>query len=147
MQRRRNQPDSQPDSQPASPPAVALQGDESSVIAEMTTDKQARIVRDLRTIVRLYGQSPTGQQAAGLLTELERDTRIMEAVSQWKDDEVVRKLFEKAQMYHKAKMFEQAARYYQELLDKYGDSQYAEKAGQNLAAVQAILLTTPRKQP
>jgi tetratricopeptide (TPR) repeat protein len=130
--------------QPAGTAAKAPAPTDEAVVATMPPKAQAKVVDNLRIIVKLYHDTPTGQKAAPLLKQLGANKSVMAAVQKWRNVERVRQLLSAARMYAAARMYEKAAGYYQQLLDKHPDSQFAPAARKELAEMKAKLLSSAR---
>ena len=130
--------------QPAETAAKAPAPTDEALVAKMSPKDQAKVLDNLGVIVKLYRDTPTGRKAAPMLKQLGANESVMAAVKKWRAVERVRQLLSAARMYAAANMYEKAAGYYQQLLEKHPDSQFAPEARKELAELKARLLSSAR---
>jgi tetratricopeptide (TPR) repeat protein len=109
----------------------------TAVVSGMSLEHQAEVVDTLTTVVKLYGDTPTGEKAAPMLEKLKSDKKMMASIEAWKADEAVRQLLGRGKMYEAAAMYKKAAGHYQQLLTKHPKSEYAAEAREGLAKIKA----------
>jgi hypothetical protein len=117
------------------PERPATQLSDVDLIASMPVSKKASLVKDLRFLKKEYSDTEPGKKGVELLTKLEADKKLIQAIEVFQEDEKARQAFQMAEMYHKANLQDKAAAGYRDILKNYPKSEYAAKAKARLGAI------------
>jgi tetratricopeptide (TPR) repeat protein len=124
-------PDPSGESNPVEPP------NRIDLIKRLTIDKQAKVVTLLQRISSLYGESPTGKQAAADLKTVHSDKVLMAALAQHRLAKEARSIYGQAEAFRSAGLLEKALEGYEEVIEKFPESPEAKKAKDKIAELRS----------
>lgn len=107
------------------------------IVAAMPVQEQARVLTRLRSISSAYPLSPSGKEAAAMLKRIEHHEEVFQAVKDWEAEQVIVRAYQKGEMLYRSKYYRQAIPAYQEVIDKYPDTEYAKRAAQRIEDIRA----------
>jgi len=123
---------------PTSRPAHALSRAERVKI--LAIKKQHRVVRLLERITKSYPDCPTGRRARADLDQLFADQTFAAKLAGFREQRKAQAALNKAEMYRKAGMTEQAAQFYKEVIESYPGTKQAVTAKARLSLLESGIL-------
>ena len=123
---------------PTSRPAHALSRAERVKI--LAIKKQHRVVRLLERITKSYPDCPTGRRARADLDQLFADQTFAAKLAGFREQRKAQAALNKAEMYRKAGMTEQAAQFYKEVIESYPGTKQAVTAKARLSLLESDIL-------
>ncbi len=104
-------------------------------IRKLPIDLQANVVTAVQDLIDRHPDSPTARKAMELHLRLVADTDIVQNVDAWRAAQASRHLFDKARMYHRARLLPRARQCYLEFIQTYPRDPRRKEAGEYLARI------------